>query len=75
MMRGFNEDELIDFVKFTKDRPIDVRFIEYMPFSGNDWDEAKMLSFEEMKFIIRKEFPDFRQLETPANSTSKVYYC
>ncbi|XP_008551701.1 molybdenum cofactor biosynthesis protein 1 isoform X1 [Microplitis demolitor] len=73
MMRGFNEDELIDFVKFTKDRPIDVRFIEYMPFSGNDWDEAKMLSFEEMKFIIRKEFPDFRQLETPANSTSKAY--
>ncbi|KAH0546128.1 molybdenum cofactor biosynthesis protein 1 isoform X2 [Cotesia glomerata] len=73
MMRGFNDDELIDFVKLTKDRPIDVRFIEYMPFSGNNWDEAKMLSFEEMKSIIKKEFSDFQQLETPPNSTSKAY--
>lgn len=72
MMRGFNDDELIDFVKLTKDRPIDVRFIEYMPFSGNNWDELKMLSFEEMKSIIKKEFSDFQQLETPPNSTSKV---
>lgn len=72
MMRGFNDDELIDFVKLTKDRPIDVRFIEYMPFSGNNWDEVKMLSFEEMKSIIKKEFSDFQQLETPPNSTSKV---
>ncbi|KAG8039189.1 hypothetical protein G9C98_003496 [Cotesia typhae] len=73
MMRGFNDDELIDFVKLTKDRPIDVRFIEYMPFSGNNWDEVKMLSFEEMKSIIKKEFSDFQQLETPPNSTSKAY--
>ncbi|KAF1418945.1 Molybdenum cofactor biosynthesis protein 1, partial [Spheniscus mendiculus] len=34
VMRGFNEDELLDFVDFTKDLPIDVRFIEYMPFDG-----------------------------------------
>jgi len=31
-MRGFNEDELCDFVEFVKDRPIEVRFIEFMPF-------------------------------------------
>lgn len=34
VMRGFNEDELLDFVDFTKDLPLDVRFIEYMPFDG-----------------------------------------
>ncbi|NXE88944.1 MOCS1 protein, partial [Menura novaehollandiae] len=34
VMRGFNEDELLDFVNFTKDLPLDVRFIEYMPFDG-----------------------------------------
>lgn len=34
VMRGFNEDELLGFVDFTKDLPIDVRFIEYMPFDG-----------------------------------------
>ena len=34
-MRGTNEDELSDFVAMTKEQPLDVRFIEYMPFGGN----------------------------------------
>jgi len=31
MMRGINDDELADFARLTLDRPITVRFIEYMP--------------------------------------------
>jgi len=34
-MRGINEDELGDFVAFTRDNAVNVRFIEYMPFDGN----------------------------------------
>lgn len=34
VMKGSNEDEVIDFVRLTEDKPIDVRFIEYMPFDG-----------------------------------------
>lgn len=30
-MRGFNDDEVADFARLTIDRPITVRFIEYMP--------------------------------------------
>lgn len=33
-MRGLNEDELLDFVALTEGLPLDVRFIEYMPFDG-----------------------------------------
>lgn len=33
-MRGLNEDELLDFVALTERLPLDVRFIEYMPFDG-----------------------------------------
>lgn len=33
-MRGLNEDELLDFVALTEKKPLDVRFIEYMPFDG-----------------------------------------
>ena len=36
LMRGTNDDELLDFVEMTKDHPINVRFIEYMPFDGRD---------------------------------------
>ena len=31
-MRNFNDDELLDFVQFVKDRPVELRFIEFMPF-------------------------------------------
>jgi cyclic pyranopterin phosphate synthase len=32
VMRGVNEEELGDFVEMTKDKKVEVRFIEYMPF-------------------------------------------
>jgi hypothetical protein len=41
-MRGLNEDELVDFVALTKDKDINIRFIEYMPFDGNRWNDTKV---------------------------------
>jgi cyclic pyranopterin phosphate synthase len=43
-MRGVNDDEIPDFVAMTRDRPVNVRFIEYMPFDGNVWKDTKMVS-------------------------------
>ncbi|XP_067209049.1 molybdenum cofactor biosynthesis protein 1 isoform X1 [Linepithema humile] len=74
IMRGRNDDEIIDFVDFTRDRPIDIRFIEYMPFQGNEWKENKMISFDEMKEIIREKYPDFQALPNQPNDTSKAYH-
>lgn len=34
LIKGFNDDEIPEFVELTKTNPIDVRFIELMPFSG-----------------------------------------
>lgn len=34
VMRGTNDDQVMNFVAFTKEKPISVRFIEYMPFDG-----------------------------------------
>ncbi|GAX72649.1 hypothetical protein CEUSTIGMA_g105.t1 [Chlamydomonas eustigma] len=48
VMRGVNDDEISDFVMLTKDRPINVRFIEYMPFDGNIWRDTKMVTYKEM---------------------------
>ncbi len=35
VMKGSNDDELLDFVAWTRDKPFEVRFIEYMPFDDN----------------------------------------
>lgn len=44
-LSGFNDNEICDFVEMTRDKPIDIRFIEYMPFSGNKWETEKMVSY------------------------------
>lgn len=69
---GFNEDEITDFVNFTKDKNVDIRFIEYMPFTGNKWEFNKLVSYKEMLLLIKKKFPDFYPLENKPNDTSKV---
>ncbi|XP_076620506.1 molybdenum cofactor synthesis 1 isoform X2 [Colletes latitarsis] len=74
VMKGFNDNELIDFVNLTKERPVDVRFIEYMPFQGNKWNENKMVSFDTMKKAIRDTYPELRRLPNEYNDTSKAYH-
>ncbi len=45
LMGGFNDDEIADFVALTKDRPLEVRFIELMPIGGGiDFDKGKFIS-------------------------------
>ncbi|XP_033158558.1 molybdenum cofactor biosynthesis protein 1 isoform X2 [Drosophila mauritiana] len=73
LMRDFNEDEICDFVEFTRDRPVDVRFIEYMPFSGNKWHTERLISYKDTLQIIRQRWPDFKALPNGPNDTSKAY--
>lgn len=50
--RGFNDDEICDFIELTRDKPINVRFIEFMPFDGNVWNAKKLVSYSEMLDIV-----------------------
>lgn len=73
VMRGLNEDEILNFVDITKEKNIDVRFIEYMPFDGNKWNTKKMVSYSEMLQIIREKYPEFRRIADAPNDTSKGF--
>lgn len=73
VMRGLNEDEILQFVQWTQNLPIDVRFIEYMPFDGNKWNDKKMVSYEELVKMIHVQFPDFTRVEDGQNDTSKAW--
>jgi molybdenum cofactor biosynthesis protein A len=48
LIKGFNDDEIIDFIKLTEFLPLSIRFIEFMPFAGNEWDKSKMVSKSEI---------------------------
>lgn len=73
VMRGLNEDELLDFVALTEGLPLDVRFIEYMPFDGNKWNFKKMVSYKEMLDAIRQRWPGLEKLPEEDSSTAKAF--
>ena len=55
-MKGFNEDELCDFVEFVKERAMEVRFIEFMPFDQNDWNNKKLLPYFQIRKLIEDKY-------------------
>lgn len=74
VMKDFNDNEVCDFVAMTQDRDVDIRFIEYMPFSGNEWKTKKMISFKQMTDQIKENFPEFKALPNGPNDTSKAFH-
>ena len=71
-MRGQNDDELSDFVELTRHAPLNVRFIEYMPFDGNVWSDRKMVPYREMMATLEQRFPEgLTRLQVAALLASK----
>lgn len=75
LIKDFNDNEIIDFINFTKDLPISIRFIEFMPFDGNKWDKSKMVSYAEVMDYVNGAFPEgtVERIEDAPNDTSKNY--
>lgn len=57
VIAGVNDDEILDFVELARKWPVSVRFIEYMPFQGNDWSANKLVTFKTMHGAIAKSYP------------------
>lgn len=49
LMKNFNSDEIADFCNLCQENPIEVRFLEYMPFDGNKWSKAKVFTNKEIE--------------------------
>lgn len=75
VMKGINDDEICNFVEMTKNKNLDVRFIEYMPFDGNKWSSKKMVSLKEILKIVATTYPieKITKLEEDPNDTSKAF--
>ncbi|XP_067224625.1 molybdenum cofactor biosynthesis protein 1 isoform X1 [Chanodichthys erythropterus] len=73
VMRGLNEDELIDFVSLTETKPLDMRFIEYMPFDGNRWNFKMMVSYQEMLDCIKQKWPNLEPVPGEETDTAKAF--
>ncbi len=55
-MRGVNDDEVVDLARaFARELPIDVRYIEYMPFEGNGWNDRQLFPAAELRAALERE--------------------
>lgn len=75
VIKGLNDSEIPDFVKWTIDHKLDVRFIEFMPFDGNNWNWNKKVSYREIMDIIYENFNPNQvfKIADKANDTARNY--
>ena len=58
MMRGINDDELLDFARFGRERGVTVRFIEFMPLDATgDWTNDQVVTLDEIVSRIHSVHP------------------
>ena len=48
VIRGFNDDQILALAALTKDRRLGVRYIEFMPFGDNTWNESDWIGWREV---------------------------
>jgi cyclic pyranopterin phosphate synthase len=56
VMAGINDDELVAFTGYAAARPLEVRFIEFMPFDRNDWSASRIVPYAEMRRRIESVY-------------------
>jgi len=72
VMKGLNDNEINDFIGWTKFNPIQVRFIEFMPFSGNKWTSNQMFALDEILAVIEQDF-SVLPVKGDAHDTAKSF--
>ncbi len=74
LLKGVNDHEINDFIKLTQNHNFKIRFIEFMPFDGNEWDTSKLISQDFILNTINKEFNNnVVKLEDDKNDTSRNF--
>ena len=75
LIKGINDDEIIDFIKWTTALPIHVRFIEFMPFDGNKWSWDKTVTFQQILSLAEKEIgkSNFHKINDLPNDTTRSF--
>ena len=75
LLKGINDDEIIAFINLSRDRNWQIRFIEFMPFDGNNWDRSKTVSLETILKTAESHYglSQIRRLKDAANDTAKNY--
>ena len=71
---GVNDDELEAFARWAAREPLEVRFIEFMPFRGNNWREARVVPWREMLTRLMRCWPEMAPTHADGpNAVARTY--
>lgn len=75
IIKGVNDNEITDFIEFTKDKNVAIRFIEFMPFDGNKWNTEKVVTLNEILSSAEKRYSseNIIKLKSKKNGTAKNF--
>ncbi|MGY5351660.1 GTP 3',8-cyclase MoaA [Wenyingzhuangia sp. IMCC45533] len=75
LMKNTNDNEIVDFIAYSKTHNLNVRFIEFMPFDGNKWNLDQLVSLDTIVDKAIKHFgsENIIRLQDAANDTSKNF--
>ncbi len=74
VLKGINDDEILDFACKTITDGWNVRFIEHMPFTGAKIQRNDFVSTQEIMSIIREHFGELQPYHTDAGNGPAKYY-
>jgi GTP 3',8-cyclase len=75
VMKGVNDDEIVEFGKLTQEYPFSIRFLEYMPIgmvTPPAW-KARYVSNEDVITQLKTQWPDIITLDDAPESTSRNF--
>lgn len=72
IIKNINDNEILDFVDFVKDKDINIRFIEFMPFTNNAWSKDGFISSSEIQNVIEQKY-QLKMLDKKLSLVSKDY--
>lgn len=72
-LRGENDDEAEDFAALAAREPIEVRFIEVMPFDGNGWDRSALVPAAETRERIEAAHGPLQPLADDPHATARTF--
>lgn len=73
VMENQNTEDILPLVRLAKKLPVDVRFIEEMPFNGTEGPVSLKWDFPHILEHIKNEFPRIEKIPDPPYSTSSNY--
>lgn len=74
VMRGMNDDEVVEFARLARERPWDIRYIEFMPLDGDGmWSRDKVVPAREIVERVATRWPLEPISDQPLTDPARVF--